>query len=457
MKKIITILCLLVITNISISQIIFTSNFQNWTSSTPITPTDWMGSSTTISTWYQWLTGSTYGTYLCGLQNPSSSNLGLATNAMTVVGGGKYLMEIFVESTQGNMAIGYYDVTNSTYGPVGTYRSVVSPSTGIIVYDSVTLPATCTSAEFIIYATGTPSIGIGNIGVNLDRVLISVLSLPAPPVPSGPTYDTLSIYDIQHTTASSGDSPWEDSLIQTSGVVTAIHGSGYWLQDSASAWNGVYVYDNVNTPALGDDITIRAEVDEFFNLTELKNVDTLITNSTGNALPTPIVLNTTELSSEEKYEGVLCKVSAGHCINPAAGNGEWHIVNTSDTGVVDDMMYAFVPTINFKYDVTGVIQYSFGEYKIEPRDSLDVVEINTNSIEENSLEFSIYPNPVNSIISLSGVNLEKVIIYSINGKLIKSVSLNDINKIDVSELERGSYIMKVTSNNKVGVTRFIKQ
>jgi hypothetical protein len=45
----------------------------------------------------------------------------------------------------------------------------------------------------------------------------------------------------------------------------------------------------------------------------------------------------------------------------------------------------------------------------------------------------------------------------VNGKLIRAISLNSINNIDVSDLESGAYIIKVTSNNKVGVTRFIKQ
>lgn len=436
------------------AQTIFTSNFQNWTTSSPITPTDWMGSSTTITTWYQWLTGSSHGTYLCGLQNPSGTGLGLATNTLTVIPGATYQMEIFVESTQGNMAIGYYDVTNTTYGAVTPYRSVVSSSAGIVVYDTVTMPATCTSAQFLVYANGTPSIGIGNIGVNLDRVVISLVSVPTPPVP---TLDTVSIYDIQYSTGTAGASPWEDSVVQTSGIVTATHSSGYWIQDSASAWNGIYVYDNTNTPALGDDVTIVAEVDEFFTLTELKNVDTLIINSSGNALPTPIFLNTTELSSEEKYEGVLCQIVAGHCINPSAGNGEWLVVNTADTGIVDDMMYPFVPTMNFKYDVTGVVQYSFGKYKIEPRDSMDVVEINTASISENELNFSFYPNPVNSILTILGTELERADVYSVNGKLVESVSLNKNNKFDVSHLEKGVYILKVTRNNKVGVTKFIKQ
>ena len=120
-------------------------------------------------------------------------------------------------------------------------------------------------------------------------------------------------------------------------------------------------------------------------------------------------------------------------------------------------MYLFTSTLGTRYDVTGVVYYNFNEYKLEPRDSLDVVASVITSIEENDLKFSLYPNPVNSIFTLSGVNIEKAEIYSVNGKLIRAISLNSINNIDVSDLESGAYIIKVTSNNKVGVTRFIKQ
>ena len=172
-----------------------------------------------------------------------------------------------------------------------------------------------------------------------------------------------------------------------------------------------------------------------------------------------IFLGTLECSNFSGPDGVLCKVSAGICVNASAGNGEWHLLNTTDTAVVDDFMYAFTPIFGQKYDVTGVVYYSFGEYKIEPRDSNDVVFINTASINENEnkLDFSIYPNPVYSIFTISGLNLEKAEIYSVSGKLIKTVSLSKLNTIDVRNLKNGIYVVKVTNNNKVGTTRFIKQ
>ena len=105
MKKTITLICLLSIISFANAQIIFQSTFQNWSNGVPI---NWFGSSSTITnpSVLQQFTGSTYGTYLCGLSNSGSSGLGLATQSQVVVGGTKYKLEINLESNMGDMAIG---------------------------------------------------------------------------------------------------------------------------------------------------------------------------------------------------------------------------------------------------------------------------------------------------------------------------------------------------------------
>ena len=457
MKKIITLLSFVLLVSFSNAQIVFQSNFQNWAGGTP---TDWFGSASNIAnpSVLQWFTGSSYGTYLCGLVNGSTTTgVRFSTQNVAVVAGSKYKLELFVESYQGDMAFGYYDVTNSTYGPVSAYTSISSGATGILIIDSLTVPPTCTSAQLVIYVKNTATIGIsGRYGVSLDRVTMTFVHGPSTTPTS--SYQPKTIYEIQHTTAASGDSPYEDSLVETTGIVTATYRNGYWIQDSVKAWNGIYVFDNTNTPAKGDKITVRAEVDEYFNLTELKNVDTVITVSTGNTLPTPLAINTTDLSMEEKYEGVLCKVSGATCVDPSAGNGEWKILSTSDTALVDDLIYAYTPIMSSVYDVTGVVHYSFSNYKIEPRDSADIVRISSVSLQKNEeLSFDLFPNPTSDLISLIGKNLETAEIFTIAGKKVKDISLNTLNVIDVSDLESGVYVIRVISEGKSAISRFIKE
>ena len=187
-----------------------------------------------------------------------------------------------------------------------------------------------------------------------------------------------TIYDIQYTTDPSGNSPLLDSTVTTVGIVTATDGSSkHFLQDGAGAWNGIYIYDSGNTYTVGDEISITAEVNEYYNQTQLYNVDTVIVASSGNTLPAPELLTTYVVSSEEAYEGVLVKVMNATCVDTANSYGEWEVDDGSGPCVADDIFYGFSPTLGTAYDVAGPVAYTYGAYKIEPRDASDIVEAGT--------------------------------------------------------------------------------
>ena len=72
----------------------------------------------------------------------------------------------------------------------------------------------------------------------------------------------------------------------------------------------------------------------------------------------------------------------------------------------------------------------------------------------------IYPNPASDVINLYSVIDEnsKAEIYSLNGKLIKTIQLTQNHtEISISELNTGMYIMKVSNGEEVVLKRFIKQ
>ncbi|MBI4646728.1 MAG: lamin tail domain-containing protein [Bacteroidia bacterium] len=139
------------------------------------------------------------------------------------------------------------------------------------------------------------------------------------------SFNTVTIYNIQYSTDSTGNSPLTGDTIMTSGIVTSLHYSyaggtyrGYFIQESEGAWHGIYVYDNAHTPAIGDNLTIIAKVAEYNGLTELSNVLSYNVNSTGNSLPLATVINTGDMN--EEYEGVLITVENAECINDSAGH-----------------------------------------------------------------------------------------------------------------------------------------
>jgi len=76
--------------------------------------------------------------------------------------------------------------------------------------------------------------------------------------------------------------------------------------------------------------------------------------------------------------------------------------------------------------------------------------------DEHTLEFSVFPNPTNGILNItSKTPLNRIEIYSILGKEILN-SINSNNSLDISNLNRGVYIIKVHSNNELGIKRIIK-
>ena len=49
----------------------------------------------------------------------------------------------------------------------------------------------------------------------------------------------LPIYDIQHTTDPSGDSPYAGQVVTTGGVVTAVHYDGFVMNEGAGPWQSL--------------------------------------------------------------------------------------------------------------------------------------------------------------------------------------------------------------------------
>lgn len=139
--------------------------------------------------------------------------------------------------------------------------------------------------------------------------------------PVDPEVSDRSIPEIQSDQAAS---PFDGEQVKTTGVVTADFQAddqlrGFYLQDengddNPATSDGVFVFTPDLTPALevsvGDRIEIVAEVDEFFGLTELKNVSRLTKLGTGNVLPTPLTLPEANNGDLESVEGMLVEVTS---------------------------------------------------------------------------------------------------------------------------------------------------
>jgi len=84
----------------------------------------------------------------------------------------------------------------------------------------------------------------------------------------------------------------------------------------------------------------------------------------------------------------------------------------------------------------------------------------TNINEDNSKnEMFVYPNPATNEIVLKYLNINNanVSIYSVDGKLISMDKLSSNNKIDVSTLKTGVYILKISNGEKTITKQFVKK
>ncbi|MCD4833727.1 MAG: Ig-like domain-containing protein [Bacteroidales bacterium] len=216
-------------------------------------------------------------------------------------------------------------------------------------------------------------------------------------------YD-LSIYEIQWSTVPSGDSQHLGALAKTYGVVTGVGNDGFFMQDSAKAWNGVYVFTDsiVNQ---GDSISIVATVEEYQNGTQLINVLEINRLNTGVTIPDALSLTVAE-ALEEKYEGVLISLSNLECIDGPSTYKEWTFTDTNSNEImVDDILgYQHTFTIGGVYNITGARQTYYGD-KITPR---DVNDINAYPVIDNITLDPTTPSSTDAVTITATITDEEV-------------------------------------------------
>lgn len=78
-------------------------------------------------------------------------------------------------------------------------------------------------------------------------------------------------------------------------------------------------------------------------------------------------------------------------------------------------------------------------------------------VDENELEVSLYPNPFNNEIFVSSVYpIEQIMVFSADGKLVVSKT-GSTKSINLSQLEKGIYIVHLQINNQTVVRKIVKQ
>ncbi len=157
---------------------------------------------------------------------------------------------------------------------------------------------------------GSPMLGEA---VNTPNAANATISVPTDPIGMCGDPSTL-IHDIQGSGLASSD---VGSIREVEAVVVAtFYGpnqiGGYFLQEEDTdadadplTSEGLRVFDTTNTPSVGDLVRIRGSVTEFFDLTELNNVTNFAACGTGVVTAAEVSLPFSSIDALEAYEGML--------------------------------------------------------------------------------------------------------------------------------------------------------
>ncbi len=248
-----------------------------------------------------------------------------------------------------------------------------------------------------------------------------------------------TIYEIQYSVA--GPSPLEGEQVITYGIVTAVSYNGFFLQDGAGAWNGIFVYEYGSNVNQGDEIDITGTVAEYFDKTELADIVECSILSSGNLLPEAVFLSTLDVNQED-YEGVLVQVNNAECTGYDPEYGEWLVDDGSGEIMIDDLVYVFVPEIGEFYDIIGVVDYSYSSFKIEPRYSSDISIASSVQEDVVNIDFKLYnyPNPFNPSTTIffeltaKDAKNAKLEIYNLKGQKVKTFPINQFTNQPIQQI-----------------------
>jgi hypothetical protein len=86
-----------------------------------------------------------------------------------------------------------------------------------------------------------------------------------------------------------------------------------------------------------------------------------------------------------------------------------------------------------------------------------------NSHENENATLVVYPNPVNSTLTVDNINTDgnaTITLVDLQGKIVYNNTVSDLNgnfKIDMSNYESGVYFVRVTTDNSNQEIKVVKQ
>ena len=266
---------------------------------------------------------------------------------------------------------------------------------------------------------------------DLPSAQTATCSIPVTVIP--PTCPVVDTYEIGEVQGETNTSPVNGSTVTVSGIVVGDFQTtfnGFHIQDPDGDLNtltsdGVFVFNRTLPVSVGDAVQVTARVSEYNGLTELVSVSAFSFCGTQKTIaPTPISLPLSAVSDFEKYEGMLVTFPQDLIISEYYNFDQFgemvltstrHLTPTAlyepgpdaaqaaqtyalDHITLDDGRSAQNPNpaihpngLPFTLDnlfrggdlltnVTGVMDYSFNLYRIQPTQAADYTPVNLRDV-----------------------------------------------------------------------------
>ncbi|MFT5056333.1 MAG: hypothetical protein ACI80H_001045 [Pseudoalteromonas distincta] len=264
----------------------------------------------------------------------------------------------------------------------------------------------------------------------------------------------------------------EDALYELTGVVYGVDldgnaGISFTIIDETAGIN-IFNYNDVDDYVVteGDEITVKGKIDFYNGLLELF-ADSIVVNSSGNTLKSATQVEAPSEATESDFI-VLRKVWITNDTTtmwPNNGNVEltnddmdtFQIRIDKDIPGVVGMPVEFdtmtITGLGGQYD--GSAPYNEG-YQIFPRGLSDIAEyVDRSSVRESVIETRVYPNPTSNNLTVIGTQKwDTYQVFNILGGIVLEGSLSN-NNLTVSDLNTGTYIVKLYAGENTGVARFV--
>jgi hypothetical protein len=315
----------------------------------------------------------------------------------------------------------------------------------------------------------------------------------------------LQIQDLQFTPFANGNSPYRNQIVTVTGVVTASQNDLeriFIQQEGVTQWAGLEVTGNLAlaTLSLGNRVTVTGTCQENFGFTRIGNVTSVVSAGTGTITPVALEPQLFSIASPaaEVFEGMLVRIQN----NDPAPNDSLYIIQTNadapshfsefrigksvatptagirvkttrtaseaaspnvslitpqtipSPSLLNDSASAVVVTLSrgFK-SMTGLLFWSFSNYKLYPRNNADVVGYTGLALgvesEQKDFNITLFPNPANTEVAVrvDGREFTSFRLLDLAGREVLNEKLSgQFNVVNIAHLPSGTYLTQVVDN-----------